>query len=69
MAVHESEIVIIIAPDGACMTTLLNTNRGLVCASGGQIMFGERDLNNRLPRAIGKVVSDMFPNAATSSTP
>jgi hypothetical protein len=59
--------VINIMPEGTCMTTLLNVESGLVCASGVCIMPGERDPNILLPRAIDKIEPDIFPNVTNSS--
>ncbi|MGD8554317.1 MAG: ABC transporter ATP-binding protein [Anaerolineales bacterium] len=50
--VQEGEIVTIIGPNGAGKTTLLNTISGVVRASGGRIMFGERNLTHLPPHKI-----------------
>ncbi|MGD2253779.1 MAG: ABC transporter ATP-binding protein [Anaerolineales bacterium] len=59
--VQEGEIVTIIGPNGAGKTTLLNTISGVVRASGGRIMFGERDLTHLPPHKIVKMGISQVP--------
>ena len=54
LAVAPGEIVGLIGPNGAGKSTTLHAVMGLVPASGGEILFGERSLRGRSPEAIAR---------------
>lgn len=55
------EIVALIGANGAGKTTILNTISGILPATGGEILFGERRLTNSPPDEIVKIGISQVP--------
>lgn len=55
LTVPEGSIVAVVGPNGHGKTTLLRTISGIVRASAGQILLGDRDIVNQRPEKIAQM--------------
>lgn len=55
MHVNQGEIVGLIGPNGAGKTTVFNLITGVLCPSGGKIIFDGRDITGKKPHLTAKI--------------